>query len=39
MQSTDHQTNVPMQEENFYLKVLAVEVPIATSISNRNGNS
>ena len=39
MQSTYHQTNVPMQGENVCLKVLEVEVHIATSISNRNGNS
>ena len=39
LQSTYHQTNEPMQEENVCLKVLEVEVHIATSISNRNGNS
>ena len=31
MQSTYHQINVPMQEENFYLKVLVVEEQIAIS--------
>ena len=31
LQSTYHQINVPMQEENVYLKVLAVEEQIAIS--------
>ena len=39
LQFTYHQTNEPMQEENVCLKVLEVEVHIATSINNRNGNS
>ena len=31
LQSTYHQINVPMQEKNVYLKVLAVEEQIAIS--------